>query len=218
VADPWSSDFAALSERSRHGLRPLGSFASQPKETKMRFFKSHPALAALVLLCVLGLVGGAAYAVVREVWVKIDPDKSAPEIEQDITTQLQQQGVPASVHVEKGADGQMVKLKIMANGSDVGSDLENLHINIGGNDAIIAHDGTQHGFRVMVKCHLDDAQMKQLQDAIQSAAMTTADGSGESLTAAILEALTDRGFHDVEVHGDDSGETVVVKAPPTVQQ
>src|SRR5690242_13103099 len=88
VAEPWSSDFAALAERSRHGLRPLAAF-SEPKETKMRFFKSHPALAAVVTLLVLGLVSGAAYAVVREAWISIDPDKSAPEIQQDIEDQLQ---------------------------------------------------------------------------------------------------------------------------------
>ena len=216
MAEPWSSDFAALAERSRHGLRSLGSFAPQPKETKMRFFKSHPALAALVMLLALGLVGGAAYAVVREVWVSIDPDKSAPDIEKDITTQLQQQGVPANVHVEKGADGQMLKLKIMANGSDVGSNLENLHINVGGHDAIMVHGGAQHGFRVMVKCHLDDAQQQQLQDAIASSELVDQiEGSGEDVTAALLKVLADHGFHDVEVQVDGDAETIVVKSPPT---
>ena len=43
----------------------------------MRFFKSHPALAALVAVALLALVGGAAYAVVREVFITIDPDKPA---------------------------------------------------------------------------------------------------------------------------------------------
>jgi len=113
VAEPWSNDFAALDEHTRDQLRSLEAtravLSTHTQETKMRFFKTHPALAALVALAVLTLVGGAAYAVVREVFVTIDPDKSGRRDRERRPHQLEAAGVPATVHAEKSDDG---KLKV----------------------------------------------------------------------------------------------------------
>lgn len=218
MAEPWSSDFAALAERSRDGLQPLAAF-SQPKEIKMRFFKSHPALAAAISLLVLGLVSGAAYAVVREVWVSVDPDMSAPEIEHDIQDQLQVQGVPANVQVEKDKDGHLRKLKIIANGDQAGSDLENLHLDVGGKPAQMMHgEGSRRAMKLEVRCHLDDAQIQRLEAALKNprwlAAFDEHPPGDVGFTTAIANVLRDAGFRETEITVDADTIGVVIKAPP----
>ena len=215
MADPWSSDFAALAERSQHGLRPLASF-SQPKETKMRFFKSHPALAAVVTLLVLGLVSGAAYAVVREVWVYVDPDKSAPELQQDLQDQLEDQGVHAKVTVDKPTIGK-TQVRIMATGS-AGSDvdLQKLHVEVAGHEG--EEQQTFHGIRFQVACNLTEEQMNTTQRTVTDERfieMLVKHTPNDEIARAIKAELAAKGFHDVEVKVDADGIDVTVKAPPT---
>src|SRR5258708_4810574 len=92
------------------------------QETKsMRFsFKQRRMFAVLVVLAVL-LVTPLAYAVVNRVFLHIDPDKTAPEIQQDLKDQLDKAGVKgAEVEVQKPDDGRIeVKIKAEAQGSDV---------------------------------------------------------------------------------------------------
>ena len=121
MAEPWSNDFQALEAHTRQGLPRL--LPPPPQETKMRYFKSHPALAALVMLLLLGLVGGAAYAVVREVFITIDPDKPADQIEKDVHDQLEAAGVPATVHAEKVDDGKL-KIRIGSVDKNLGTDVK----------------------------------------------------------------------------------------------
>lgn len=215
MAEPWSSDFAALAERSQHGVRPLAAF-SQPKETKMRFFKSHPALAAVVTLLVLGLVSGAAYAVVREVWVYVDPDKSAPELQQDLQEQLEDQGVHAKVSVDKPAEGKM-QVRIMSTGS-AGSDvdLEKLHVHVAGHED--DEQQTFRGIRFEVRCGLTEEQMSITQRVVTGDRfidMLQKHASNDEIARAIKDELAAKGFHDVEVKVDADGIDVIVKSPPT---
>src|SRR5262249_21782596 len=130
VADPWSSDLSALGDHTRRDLRSLdatrAALAASQEKTKMRFFKAHPALSALLALAVLAVAAPLAYAVVREVWVRIDPDKPAPEIERDIQSQLEAAGVPATVHADKTDDGKL-RLAIKATSHDPNSEAD-IHV------------------------------------------------------------------------------------------
>ena len=218
MADPWSSDLAALGECSRRNLRTLeatrAALAERPQEIpKMRFFKSHPALAALIALAVLAVAAPIAYAVVREVWISIDPDKPAPEIEKDITTQLEAAGMPGTVHAEKSDDGRL-KVSIMHSGmkpEDIGSAV---HISVTGETG----EKPQHMVRLEVGCALEKAQFDQLTDVLSSDDMVDAlkneDLSDADRAAAIKTVLAAHGFKSVEITTDDEGIHVKVTAPP----
>lgn len=90
MADPWTDDLAALGTHSRSGLRSHAQLrAALPEpEPKMRFFKAHPALAALIVVALLGLFAPVAYAIVDRVFLSVDVSKSEREIEQDLEDQL----------------------------------------------------------------------------------------------------------------------------------
>lgn len=206
MAEPWSNDFAALAERSRAGLPTLDaaraalSTRSQEK-SPMRFFKSHPALAALIAIAVLGAASGAAYAVVREVWVTVDPAQSAPEIEHSVQSQLDQQGVPAVVYADKSDDGKlMVAIKSQGEGEGEGSDL---HVNIAG----LPEGGTRR--TLSIEGQLDDTAgmaLAQLASSPEMIAVLKADyPSDDALAAAIRQVLVAHGFTnlDVRVEGDE---------------
>ena len=86
MADPWTDDLAALGDRSRRQLRSIAATRASvlpklSKESKMRMFKHHPVLATLVTLVILAVAAPLAYAVVDRVFISVDPDKSAGEIE-----------------------------------------------------------------------------------------------------------------------------------------
>lgn len=216
MAEPWSRDFDALDARSRHGLRSLDATRtalSQPQETKMRFFKTHPALAALFVFVALGFVSGAAYAVVHEVWISIDAHESPPQIEQDVQDQLAAQGVTGTVTAEKTSDGKL-KIKIMDTGS-AEPDVANLHIAVNGTQT----DMQNHGLRVNAAIHLDDAQSKQLVTTAScpemQAALAREDGSADARADAIAKVFVAHGFQDVDVQPTGDGFVVTIKAPPT---
>jgi hypothetical protein len=223
VAEPWTRDLDALDERSRHGLRSLGSFAPQPKETKMRFFKTHPALAAIAVLATLSLAGGAAYAVVREVWISIDENKSAPEIAQDVTTQLQQQGIPATAKIDKRGDGSFM-IQVTTPDDEAGSDLSNMHIRFGDKNAHMIDPMGGRSIKLDVRCELTDAQMKLVQDAapaatvkLVEAAVAAKDFSGVTsggLAKAIQDELVARGFHGASVVLDPDVVRLIIPSPP----
>lgn len=212
MAEPWTDDFAALEARSRHGLRSLdatrASLSTRPQETKMRFFKSHPALSALLALAILGAASGAAYAVVREVWVDVDPTKSAPEIEQDVTTQLQQQGVNATVHADK-TDGKL--LVAIKSDDKVGSDVE---LKFRG----VVAEGQRRAMRL--EGDVDDATRETIDDLVTSPEMLAVlaadyqDPNDGTLAAGIRKVLADHGITNVDIKIDDDGIHVIVQAPP----
>jgi hypothetical protein len=218
VAEPWSRDFDALAERSREHLRSLeatrASLSTRSQETKMRFFKSHPALTALAAVAMLALVSGAAYAVVREVFVTIDPDKPAPEIEQDIHQQLESAGVPSTVHVDKSDDGQL-KVRIGTTDRDVSSDLQ-VHVN-GVNGA--PSESRSLRMELEETCQLDEAQNAALEATASSPAIIAlvtdrGDKSDADLAPAISQVFHDAGFLDVDVSVADGTVKITVKAPP----
>jgi hypothetical protein len=218
VAEPWSSDFAALAERSREQLSSLAatraSLSTRSQETKMRFFiKSHPVFAALAAVAVLTLAGGAAYAVVREVFVSIDPDKPAPEIEHDIHSQLEAAGVPSTVHVDKD-DGRL-KVRIGTTDPAVGSDVQ-IHVNG------VPSTSRELRFELALACQLDDAQRAALEAAASSEAMLAVivdrgDKSDADVIAAVQAVFRDAGFEEVDVKIADGTLRATIKAPPVAK-
>jgi len=158
-------------------------------------------------LLLLGLVGGAAYAVVREVFITIDPDKPADQIEKDVHDQLEAAGVPATVHAEKVDDGKL-KIRIGSVGKDVGSDLK---INVNG-----LPGGEQHGLRLELKVNdkLSDAQHEQLTEiasgpGIIDLVVDRGDKTDADIAAAVKKIFADGGFDvDVAVNGETLSITV----------
>jgi hypothetical protein len=232
VAEPWSEDFAALDARARTGLRSLEvTRASLPirsqetQETKMRFFKSHPALAAALAVLVV-LVGCAAYAVAREVWVSIDPDKSASEIERDVHDQLLRQGVQASVRAEKPGDGKLLVSILSEDSTPLDVDLRTevrgrtldeadraMRLRVGGKQV----SASARKLRINA-AGLDAGRVQQLRDVFTGPAMQALlereDLRDQELSAAIEELLVERGLHEVDVAVDASGGfSLTVKAP-----
>jgi hypothetical protein len=173
----------------------------------MRFFKTHPALAALVAVLLLTLVGGAAYAVVREVWVSIDPDKPPAEIEKDVTSQLEAAGVPASVHAEKRDDGQL-QVAIQSSDPTAGSAL---HFSVGGKVV----DSEQRMLQLKIACEggtseapcsPDPAQIQAVQAVAVGSdmlAVLEADyDSNDAFAAAITKVFAAHGFTATVTIGD----------------
>ncbi len=218
MADPWSSDLAALGEHSRRNLRTLdatrAALAQHPQETKMRFFKSHPALAALIALAVLAVAAPIAYAVVREVWVSIDPDKPAAEIEKDVQGQLEAAGVHGTVHAEK-SDGQL-KVSIQHVGSNAGDIGSALHIHVAGKEAV---GQVQRMVRFEMACELTPEQMQQLTDVMSGPDMVGVlakdFASDYDRKTAIAGVLAAHGFKRAEITVDAESVQVKVTAPPT---
>jgi uncharacterized membrane protein YkoI len=220
VAEPWSDDFAALAERSRHDLRSLAATRtalSTPKETKMRFFKTHPALGALVALLFLSLVGGAAYAVVREVFITIDHDKPADQIEKDVHDQLEAAGVPATVHAAKRDDGK-TEIRIGMTGSDHDVDLK-----FADKNGPVEQDSDRLQLEVQIKCQLDPAQTEAVTaiasgEQVIDLAINRGDKTDDEIIAAVKAAYADGGFKDVDVTITDGDKLMVtVKSPPVAK-
>lgn len=214
MADPWSDDLAALGEHTRHQLRSLDATRtalSRSQETKMRLFKTHPALAAILAVLVLALFGGAAYAVVREVFITIDPDKPADQIQQDINDQLQRAGVPATAQAEKDGD----RLKVRIRSTDPNAD--EVKINVAGR----GDPGEQHGLRLRleVHCELTDAQREALQAAASSErvidlVVDRGDNTDADVAAAVKQILADAGFTDTDVAVTSGELAITIKSPP----
>lgn len=207
MADPWSDDLAALGEHSRRGLRSLAATrASVPTETKMRFHKAHPALAALIALLVIGVTAPLAYAFVRHVLVTVDPDKPADQVEKDVSDQLHAAGVEATVKATTGDDGQL-KVYIQSSDENLGSDVD---FNIGGE---VRKAGQGRG--IYVECHECDAarQTLVLHAATGGDVLESIDDDA-AVGPAITKALAAQGVTDVEVKVAPDKITVVVDAHP----
>ena len=211
MADPWSDDLAALGEHSRQGLHSLAATrASVPSETKMRFHKAHPALAALIALLVIGVTAPLAYAFVRHVLVTVDPDKPADQIEKDVTDQLHTAGVEATVKATTADDGQL-KVYIQTSDEHLGSDLD---VNIGGE---VRKAGEGRGIRV--ECHECDAAREQLvMKAATTVGVLEVIDDDAAVGPAITKALADAGVTDVEVKVAPDAITVVVGAAAAATQ
>lgn len=163
----------------------------------MRFsFKQRPMFAALVVLAVL-LVAPLAYAVVNRVFLHIDPDKSAPEIEKDLKDQLDHAGVPgAEVKVEKPGDGE---LKVQIKAESMGSDVEIVPPEVEGAET------DRRTVRVGMSFMPSDEQAAKLHTAMSSPDVKGAidgDLTGDQLAAALKQKLADKGIDaDVTVTG-----------------
>ena len=215
MADPWTNDFAALDERSRKQLRSLAAVRahvlSQPENSRMRFFKNRPLLAALVVVGLVGAASGAVYAVDR-VFLSVDPDETAPEIEQDVQHQLDQAGIVGTVHAEK-SDGRLT-VAIQSTDDHLGSDLP-VMVMRGSN----AGAPQQNGVRVQLHTDLSIAQQQQLTEALGEQAFVEQlmrdDMAGHPDGAdAYKTQLASHGFHDVTVEAADHAITISVNAPP----
>jgi hypothetical protein len=220
VADPWTDDLAALGDRTRHQLRSLAATRASvlpklTKESKMRLFKHHPVFATLITLVLLAVAAPLAYAVVDQVFISVDPDKSAGEIEHDVKSQLEHANVQAEVRAEKSPAGDRLQIRIDTTDERVGS---NLAVDVAGGGP-----ATQLGIRLAATVELTEAQQDQLQAAASSPAIIAllaerATGQGQrsdaDFIAAIETALAAAGFHDATVAlAGDEVQVTVTAAP-----
>lgn len=171
----------------------------------MRMFKNRPLLATLLVLGLVGAASGAAYAVDR-IFLHVDPDKSAPEIERDVKSQLEQAGVPAEVTADK-TDGQ-VKITIASTDMNLPDKLREMGaIVIGDGSGEMTGDQTPH--RIAIEPHTLDADTKdRVTKAVTSQPVIDALVRHGDAIAAIRGQLVLAGVHaDVEAAGND----IVVK-------
>ncbi len=179
----------------------------------MRFYKNHPALAALLAILALAVFAPLAYAAVTRVLLSIDTSKSGPEIENDMRDQLNAAGVKADVFVDKSDN----KLKIGVRSTDPNA--PEIAVKVNGRDESAS---TRHlDIRVEAHCELAPEQQTALQAALTSQAVIDVtenradDITDDEAAARISDALAAQGFHDVEVTVAGSSVSIVVKSPPT---
>jgi hypothetical protein len=215
VAEPWADDLAALGEHTRRQLRSLdatrASLSARTKETKMRFFKTHPALAALIVLVSLGLFAPLAYAVVQRVWLTVDSNKSAPEIENDVRQQLDKAGVNAQVHAEKSDDGGRQQLSVSVWSEDPNADID-MHVTGSDDEHTISN---RRQISIEADFELTPDQSSALHAAVKAGVTATDSTDSDALAARIRDALAAAGFHDVDVTVAGENVTITVKSPPT---
>ena len=223
MADPWTDDFEALAVHTREQAPSLAAtrarFLSTPEKSSMRFLKNRPLLAVVLVLALVGVASGAVYAVDR-VFLHVDPEMSAPEIETDVKDQLQTAGVPTlGVHAEK-TDGE-VRIEIETTQDNLGSALD---VDVGGVDpANVIHEIDGLG-AVPIKYDTRGANLtKDQQNTMITAAIdqrvidamqaykTAAHPDPKPLVTAITQALGERGFTGIRV--DVTAKEIVVTVP-----
>jgi hypothetical protein len=212
VAEPWTDDLAALGEHTRRDLRlPAHTRAALTahKEPKMRLFKSHPALAAVLALVLVSVLGGAAYAVVREVWLDVDPHGSASEIQDDLQHQLQAADIPAHVQVDKSSTadgGTNLKVTIRADQLPPPVYVKSRGPDDGHRTLYVTWNGTDDGpIAALVHEANSSADVK--------AALDRDYDSDDQLAAAMRDVLAHHGLADVTIAVDGRLVRVTVQNP-----
>lgn len=224
MADPWTDDLAALGEDTR---AQLGSLAHTRARLRMEppmknVFKRRPLFAIAVTALVLAVAAPVAWAIGTKIFVTFDPDKSAPEIEQDITNQLQSAGVTATVHADK-SDG---RLSVQIRGSGEALDHANLEVVPAGSAGVVIEKEGSAGSKQVVSRQirlevetaqpLEDAALAKLQAVLGTKEVTDAlEGDDlDHLEEVVTDALANAGFHAVTVEATPGALTVHVTAPP----
>lgn len=232
MAEPWTEDFEALTAHTREQAPALAAtrarFLSTPEKSSMRFLKNRPLLAALLVLALVGAASGAVYAVGR-VFLHVDPDMSAPEIEADVKDQLESAGVPTlGVHANK-TDGE-VRIEIETTQDNLGSALD---VDVGGvNPADVMREvgitGSDHVLPIKYDTRganlTKDQQNTMITAAIDQRVLdamhaykTAEHPDPKPLIAAITQALAERGFTGVTVEVKPTEAVVTVPSAPTAK-
>ncbi|HEY1549384.1 MAG TPA: hypothetical protein VGG28_16270 [Kofleriaceae bacterium] len=204
----WTDDLAALGETTRSQLRSIAATrANLRMEQNMSLIKRRPLLAAAIAALVIAIAAPVAWAIGTKIFVSIDPEQSADQIQHSVQTQLDNAGVPATVEASKD-DGKL-KLKIMSHDPAAGS---NLAISIAGSAAPV--DSFQ--VRLEVQAMLTPAQVERLQTAMSSPAISDAESSGDADTIeeAVTDALVAAGFKAADVQVTDKTLSVTITQPP----
>ncbi len=170
----------------------------------MRFFKNRPVLAVLLLVALVGVASGAAYAVDR-VFLQVDPDKTAPQIQQDVTAQLENAGVTAEVRASKPT-ADTVEVKIDSTDPTLP---DRIDVSALGGSADVEKD--VHQIRIEAKGLLDEAQNQQFVAMMTAADVVAAMQKGDA--AALKVAFAAHGFHDVTI-ADVGGWTILSVGAP----
>jgi hypothetical protein len=213
VADPWTDDLAALGEKTRSQLRPIAATRTSLRmEPKMSFFKRRRILATALAALALAIAAPVAYAIGTKIFISVDTDKPATEIEQDIQSQLQAAGMTADVHADKSDGHLKVMIKSLPwTGSNVEIDVKGAH----GSDVV------QRRLEVQIETpqRMDDAALARLQAVLDSkdvkAAVEAPDLDADKVEEIVTDALVNAGFRSVQVDVDGDSITVHVTAPPT---
>jgi hypothetical protein len=202
VADPWTDDLAALGTHTRSGLRSLAITRAEcvhHERKPMRFFKQHPALAALLVLAILGIAAPVAYAIVDRVFLSIDVNKSESEIEADVQAQLQAAGKTGTVTATKGNHEYEVAIE-----SDDPS-LGNLDLEI------VGPNDTKYQLHLEIPPTLPEAQQTAVGEAASKAIQRPNGETDAEMEKAIIDDLAKQGVRDVVVKVRGTAISIVVR-------
>ena len=206
MAEPWTTDLAALGTHTRTGLRSpaitRAACTHHESTPKMRFFKQHPALATLIILAILGIATPVAYAVVDRVFLSIDPSKSESEMEDDVLDQLEAQGRGDAVVTARKTDHEY-SVTIESEDPSLG----NLDIEVPGND------GKLYQVHIDIPPTLPEAQQMAVGVAASKALQRPNNESDAEIEKAIIADLAKAGVTNATVKISGTSVSIVVKAP-----
>jgi hypothetical protein len=204
VAEPWTTDLAALGTRTQWRLRSPAITRAEcihhESKPKMRFFKQHPALATLIILAILGIATPVAYAVVDRVFLSIDPNQSESDLEEDVLDQLEAQGHDNAVVTAKKTDHEYT-VTIQSEDPALG----NLDVEVPGDD------GKTYRVHIDIPPTLPQAMQVAVGDAASKAVQRTNNESDAEIEKAIIADLTKAGLKSFTATVTGTSVSIVVK-------
>jgi hypothetical protein len=166
----------------------------------MRFFKQHPALAALLVLVLIGIAAPVAYAIANNVYLWIDSSKSESEIEADVQEQLAAAGHDNATVTAKKSDHEL-SVEIASDDPSLG----NLDLELAG------PDGKTYRIHLVIPPTLPEAQQKAVGEAASKAVQRPNNETDAQLEQSVRADLASHGITDVEVRISGTSISIVVK-------
>lgn len=203
MAEPWTDDLAALGNHSKTGLHSIAHTRAacirREERPKMRFFKTHPVLAVLLVLVILGVAAPVAYAIYDRVFVSIDVSQSADEIEADVKAQLQAQGKSATVTATK--TDHSYEVAISSGDPTMGKlDLE-----------IASPNGTKYQLHLDIPACLPEGQHQAIGEAASKVIQEGAGKSDAALEKEVRDDLDKAGLRDFDVRVRSTSISIVAR-------
>lgn len=223
--EPWVRDLAALGDSTKRDMPSLARTVDQvlasttpnpsQKERIMTKLKRKPLLVAAVCALALALAAPVAYAVVQKLFLTIDPSQSAEEMKEDLSGQLEAQGIQgATVEVEKSGDSTIVAID--SEGEELAGAIADIQVDVAGEESAQV-ERREWRLEVQGQDDLSEDELAALRSAVTSpdfGQLARGPEEGESdddYVAAIEAFFAEHGFADTEVTVSEAKVLVLVR-------